>query len=411
MHTIPTAAELRDRPDGATLRQWRAAVEQARSDRLDAMQRILGTAEVAGRDLLASEQREHDQHADELRRLDVVLYRIESDPAGQRVDRSQVPDACRSGGTEAPTTWLPSRSEYRQLVEARAVSTSGNPYVPTLNARLWDDRLRAASVVLAAGPRILDVSEAGTLRVPKVTASVTVSATAENTTITPSDPTFGSVNLTPKKLAALTLCSNESLADSQPGLREVVAEDLIRQTATVLDQQFLTGSGSGANMTGLVNVSGTTAGPSLGANGGTPTLDNLAAMVASLEAANGDLSRAVWFLAPRTWATVRTLKDSQNRYQVNPGVTGAEERSLFGAPVFASTNLPINGTTGTSTDTSTVLLADMSQVLVGRAKEIEVAYSEDYAFNADQTAIRVIARFDIGVANPAAIVVMTGVRG
>ena len=52
----------------------------------------------------------------------------------------------------------------------------------------------------------------------------------------------------------------------------------------------------------------------------------------------------------------------------------------------------------------------MSQVLVGQAKNIELAYSTDYAFNADQTAVRVIARFDIGVVNAAALMVMTGVR-
>jgi HK97 family phage major capsid protein len=408
---IATAGELAD-ADLPTLRS-------ARDQHWQRMRALLDAAEAGDRDLLADERRSYASHERQLEALGALIdARIDAAVEGgggaltpaERVRQMRGTPAF-GGGETARTCWLPSRSDYRSLIESRAVAASGNPFVPTLNARLWEDRLRAASVVLAAGPRILDVEQAGALRVPRITASVTVSATAENTTITPSDPTFGSVNLTPKKLAALTLCRNESLADSQPGLREVVAEDLIRQTATVLDQQFLTGSGSGANMTGLVNVSGVTAGPSLGANGSTPSLDNFAAMIASLEAANGDLSRAAWIMAPRSWATVRTLKDGQNRYQINPGVTGLEERSLFGARVFTTTNLPINGVTGTSNDTSTVILSDMSQVLVGCAKEIEVAYSEDYAFNADQTAIRVIARFDIGVSNAAAIVVMTGVRG
>jgi hypothetical protein len=42
-------------------------------------------------------------------------------------------------------------------------------------------------------------------------------------------------------------------------------------------------------------------------------------------------------------------------------------------------------------------------------KQVEIAYSEHFAFNADQTAIRLVARYDIQAINPAAIVKMIGV--
>jgi HK97 family phage major capsid protein len=150
--------------------------------------------------------------------------------------------------------------------------------------------------------------------------------------------------------------------------------------------------------------------PSLGANGATPTLDNFADMVASFEAANADRERAVWFMAPRTWATVRKIKDTQSRYQLSPVPSTAEDRSLFGLPVRTTTNIPITETVGTSTDCSHVLLTDMSQVVVARARDVSVELSRDYAFNADQTAVRVVARFDINLMQPLSTVLMTGAR-
>jgi hypothetical protein len=44
-----------------------------------------------------------------------------------------------------------------------------------------------------------------------------------------------------------------------------------------------------------------------------------------------------------------------------------------------------------------------------QCKHVEIAYPEHFAFNADQTAIRLVARYDIAAINPAAIVEMIGV--
>jgi HK97 family phage major capsid protein len=83
---------------------------------------------------------------------------------------------------------------------------------------------------------------------------------------------------------------------------------------------------------------------------------------------------------------------------------------LFGIPVFISGNIPSAQTVGTSTDCSTVILADMSQIVVGMRQELQVEMSRDYAFSADQTAIRLIARADVQPINATAVVVITGLR-
>jgi hypothetical protein len=55
------------------------------------------------------------------------------------------------------------------------------------------------------------------------------------------------------------------------------------------------------------------------------------------------------------------------------------------------------------------VLIDRSQIVVGRRKHVEIAYPEHFAFNADQTAIRLVARYDIQAITPGALVKIIGV--
>jgi HK97 family phage major capsid protein len=73
-------------------------------------------------------------------------------------------------------------------------------------------------------------------------------------------------------------------------------------------------------------------------------------------------------------------------------------------------SIPVNQTVGTSTDCSSLILADMSQVVVGVSRDVELMVSTEFAFDKDQVALRVTARYDIGLPNPAAVVVTAGVR-
>jgi HK97 family phage major capsid protein len=383
---------------------------------------ILRTAEAEDRPLTRTETAELEELAGN---LDSMRTRVaELADAAERRRRSEqvearlglIPAEGQTAGAGLDTgdrtevrCWLPSTAEFHEW-QTRAIASGSNPFLPTHYYQNWFDRLRAASVVLAAGPQIIATNDTS-VSVPKITASITVSSYDENTAITAADPTLAATTLTPRKLAGLCLAANEALDDSDPSLRQLVADDLLRQTAVALDDQFLEGNGTAPNMRGVRNVSGVTAGPSLGANGGTPTLDTFADMVESLETANADLGRAAWFMHPRTWATVRQLKDADNRYQLQPDPTTGARRSLFGQPVWITTNITAAETVGTSTDCSWVALADMSQIVVAQRKQVEIEYDRSYRFNYDQTAIRAIARFDIGTINAAGIVLTTGVRG
>jgi HK97 family phage major capsid protein len=90
---------------------------------------------------------------------------------------------------------------------------------------------------------------------------------AENTAITPSDPTLTpAVALLPRKATLFNLVSNEALNDSTPQLQAVLATEFTRTMASLLDVQYLTGNGTLPNLRGLQNFTGSTV-VANGANG------------------------------------------------------------------------------------------------------------------------------------------------
>lgn len=307
-----------------------------------------------------------------------------------------------------PTPWLPGIGEYRKL-QVKAIGTAG-AFVPVQYASSFFDLLRRKTAVLAASPIMLPVAGAGSVKVPRVTSSVTIAGVAENTAITPADAGLGELTLDPLKFAALTLVAREALEDSAPQLRDVVATTLLADLSVELDKQLVTGSGAAGQLRGLRNIVGTTAGPTLGTNGASLSFAHLADTAAALENANGDMDSAAWLMHSRTWGSVRKLVDTAGRPLVATDPTAGISRTLFGRPVCISNSLAINETTGTSTDTSTLILADMTQVIVAVSRDLEVLMSEHYAFDADQIAVKATCRYDIGSPNPAGIVLTTGVR-
>jgi HK97 family phage major capsid protein len=366
---------------------------------------IVATAERDGRDLLASELRDVRRHTAASQALSTAIRRAEI----EQIRAAQATSVRAVAGYQSTddATWLPSMRTWQSWqAETRAVGSGSNAFVPDANANIYWDRLRARSVVLAASPIVLDTINTA-LVVPKVSGSATVGPVSENTEITGSDPTLTGITLAPKKFAALVRASNEALEDSTPQLRAVIADDLIREMSTYLDAQMLIGTGADGQIKGLANTTGATA----QAINATPTLDHFADAIAALEASNGDLTRAAFFIAPRTWARLRKQATTTGEYILSAGdPTQATRPSVFGVPVFTSSNIPVNLTVGQSTNNSLGILADMSQVLVGRRLDTEILMDMSRWFEYDQTAVRVVSRVDMQVGNAAAVVVMTGLR-
>lgn len=401
---MSTPIELRQKRD--------RIVEQARA--------YIDRAKTESRDLTATERQAYEKINTDYRSLTGQIEQAEAEEAqdmatARTIPNAGSPDGQNLGGQRSTDMWLPTLREYRHM---RATSTaSAEALIPDHQADTWYDRIRARSVVLQSGPSIFPM-EGATLDIPKLTGSVSVATVAEGESIPTSDPSTASIRLEPSKLAALAYVNAEALDDSGPEVRGVVQTDMERTFVGELDRQLLVGDGTGSNMTGIRNFAGVNnLDPFGGADGGVPTLDELADVLGAAETAleldtgsAEEVSSLVWFMHPSIWNQIRTLKDGDQRYQLSPSPGADARKQLFGIRVRTSSRLATDETTGTSTDTSPVILADMSRIAVGERKKLEVKFSEDYLFDSDQVAARVIARYGIEALEPKAVTIRPGAR-
>ena len=399
------------------LRQERARV-------VETMRGITETAERANRSLSATERSQYDAGDTEFRSLSDRIARAETleaadaDAARSIGDRSLPGNERRSASDQAWSSalgqdfaneWLPSFREYREMHQRALDANNSEVLLPVEQFGQWYDRLRTKSVVLEAGPRTIQI-EGHSIDLPGLATSVSIGNYGEGETIAPSQPSFEKITLTPKKFAALVIAGNESVDDSRPDLLDIVATDLLRSVATEIDSQLLRGDGTGETLTGLRNLADVTVGPNLGTNGGVPTLATILDMLTAYEAAGGDPERARFFMTPGIWGVLRAVQDTTNRYQLQPDASSIARKTLFGVNVGVTSNLPSTETKGTSSATSTIILADMSNVVVGIGKGVEIQQSRDRYFETDQTGVRLVTRLDINDVHPETIVVTKGAK-
>lgn len=304
--------------------------------------------------------------------------------------------------------FLPAPAEFKAL--GGSTDSGGGYLLPRPNGTEFFDRLRPESVVLASGVRQIQM-ESASLRLPGIGTSGTAAVYAENAEISANDQVFTAVTLTPRKVAALVRYSNELFADTTfPEVRRVLEYDLERQVATVLDAQFLHGNSTAPNMRGLRNTTSANV-TYMGTDGGVLTVDAIRAAISRLEASNAKAGAII--MHPRDWANLKAAKtgiSGDNRYLLTPDPSAATNKSLFGVPVFTSSNVLTNETRGNASGVcSYALVFDPSQVVVGRRQDVQILLDRSRYMEYDQTAIRLTSRWDIGVLNAAAVEVIAGI--
>jgi HK97 family phage major capsid protein len=204
-----------------------------------------------------------------------------------------------------------------------------------------------------------------------------------------------------------------------------VRDDLAEVIALRADLAFLRGTGTANEPTGIRNTAGLTAAPNLGTNGATPTFDHLKDLVANIRAQNAPFAKPGWVFNPRLLNTLEKVKDTTGHYLAESDLltfaTGGGG-TLLGYPFVTTTQIPINLTTGTSSDTSEIYFgSDWNELFIGEndALRIELSAEASYsvdgttwnsAFQQNQTLFRAVTCHDVGLRRPQLFSVMTGVR-
>jgi HK97 family phage major capsid protein len=177
---------------------------------------------------------------------------------------------------------------------------------------------------------------------------------------------------------------------------------LVTDVANVIDAQLLSASGDGITTPrGLFAYAGQTL-----PVGGALTLDHLIDAEGLALAANVNADSLAWVMGSREFTKLRKVKDSAQRYQLQPDPTQAGGFTLFGHRVIVTNRVP--DTTG-ATPTARVGLVDFSQIVVARDVAPSVKVLDQTFGDFDQQAIRVVARYDAAPLNPQAVVVLRGV--
>lgn len=285
-----------------------------------------------------------------------------------------------------------------------AISTSNSSELTQeVVQRILVQPLEAASVFLAAGPRIFD-TDGSPVRIPKLNSAGTATFIAEGSAIAEADYDFGEITLLPssiKSVKVLTKVSNELRRQSVIALDSALRDRLVSDVSAALDQAFVNGTATG-EPTGLLHYSGVTV---AGSAIGTATPDHLYTAVQAAMDANVNVESTRWMMTPRDFYSLHKLKDAQGRYLISPDPANGATNRLLGLPVTVTSRIP-GGTTG---GTATVVLADFSQIAVARDQSPSVTILDQTFGDYDMTAIRVTARYDAAPMNPEAVVQLQGI--
>jgi HK97 family phage major capsid protein len=292
-------------------------------------------------------------------------------------------------------------------------SGSGSFVVPPQFAGSVWDRLAAESVALRSGIAVIETTS-DELHLPRLTADATANWTSEGDPISDSEPTLDEVIARPRKLAALVALTNELIADSHPAVLDVVTGNLVRSLALKLDAGIYNGSGIAPEITGLVNQSDIQ-GVEMGGGDGAPieNLDPLAEAISLLEEENAEATAVI--LHPRTWGTLAKLKEldsgSNKPLLQDSAGSGSQgiRRSIYGVPVYLSSQIPVDETEGASEDATSVWVYQADQVVAVRRQYVSIEIDRSALFSSDQSLMRAISRWDLVLPNPKAVCRIFGI--
>ena len=274
----------------------------------------------------------------------------------------------------------------------------------------FTDILRPAVVVFQLEPQTVPMPS-GTMKLPRINATIQLGYQGEGQEPTPSKPTTGELSLVSRECAGVIPISNKLLRRGGPRVNQVIERLAVLQMGVVKDQALLRGPGTQFTPKGVYNLANSTLNvpqsPSF-----QQVLSTLGLAISTLEQANVNITKGGWVMNPRIKNYL--MFSVVNALGVPYFLDELREGTLLGFKYGATTNVPSNlGTDGTN---APVLFADWNYVVYGDTYALnikmstEATYTENgsprNAFELDQTLIRLSDEHDITIEHPEAAVVL-----
>ena len=325
--------------------------------------------------------------------------------AGLRAARWLRAMAAANGDADKASKLALEKYGDEEISKALSVSDfeGGGAIVPDEYVAEVIDLLRGKTAVRALGARPMPMNS-GSLTMPFLASGSTAHYVGELQNIPKSQPTFGQLQLSAKKLAALVPISNDLLRDSSPQVDTIVRDDMVQALSTREDLAFIRDDGTENKPKGMrfwapaANILNRTTDGAL-AN----VITDLSKMIRALEEANVAMVNPGWVMTPRTKWHLMSLVDGNGNFVFRDEMlTG----NLFTYPYRTSTQIPNNLSTLSGVVGSELYLADFSSLIIGENTQLLVdvfpggAYHDGTnvvsGISQDSTVMRVLARHDFG---------------
>lgn len=317
----------------------------------------------------------------------------------------------------AKKAWGEDSAVFRALDTQTGDGTSGGGYlIPEEFSSEVIELLYANTVVRKLGAVSIPM-DTGTLNMSTMTAGANAYYITEGSNITASNPGFGQITLSWKKLAVLVPISNDLLRFSSPKADAIVRDDLVRAMSLKEDQAFIRGTGTAGAPKGIRywvdsnNIETMTSSPTAA-----KVLSDLLTLVGDLKDNDAPMAKCAWVFHPRVERYLLTLQDSTSgEYPFKDEML--KNKTILGFPYATTTQIPTN--LGDNSNETEVYFVDFSECLIGESSTLiidasgEAAYYDGNnvvsAFSLDQTVLRAIARHDFALRHTVSAAVLTGV--
>ncbi len=287
----------------------------------------------------------------------------------------------------------------REIKSVATTSTGVN--IPTEYITGWIDNIRARSVLQRAGVITVPMATK-VVSYSRQTGDPTAGWHEEAASISATDPTFVSANLTSKTIVCRTQVTLEAMEDS-PNFGGQLANAMFGAMAAEIDRAGLHGSGASGEPDGILGQSGVLTVASVG----TPTnysemLDGLKTLLDN----NLPLEAIDQFaiMSPATWKTYQDLATG-----ISSDNTPLERPQALRDTQFLVTS-NVSDVLG-SPETSAIFMGDFSSVIMGirMNPSFKILELDTYAGNLIYEVVAV-QRVDFMLSRPASLCTLTGVE-
>ena len=283
-----------------------------------------------------------------------------------------------------------------KALEAGVPSAGGFGIPQILSARVIE-ALYAQTIMEKAGVSRIPLVN-GNMSLARMDTSSTVGWVGELPAAAPTQPVFGDVKLSAKKLFALAEISNSLMRYNAVGIEGWLARDLQKKFRIALDSAAFYGTGGANQPLGLSGLGIQTSGSSSTAM--TQLIPD--SMIALLKAANVPMTNVRWAMSPQMEAWIKNLKTTTGAWIFRQEMI--ELGTLCGYPYHVSTSISY---TDAGTDYGDLFLGDFDEFLWGTGLDLELRMSQDASyvsggttyssFQRDSALVRVVGEHDFNV--------------